>query len=167
VARESRDLEIDQDLEFQRREWRVQRVGWGVLTAFVLAATLGLFGGGPISSAQAGEPGAPLWVEYDRFIRTGAPTRIVVRGGMAPEGGLHLRMPRRYFEAFRIERMIPEPQAITIGDADVDLQFGREAGVANTFTLIFDVEPLRAGRHEAAFQANGNPAVTFAQFAYF
>ena len=167
MAKPSRELEIDQDLEFQRREWRTQRAGWWALAAFVLAAILGLFGGGPISSAEAGDRSAPLWVEYERFIRVGASTRILVHATMPPEGDLHLRLPRGYFEAFRIDRLTPEPQTITIGDADVDLHFGRDAGPANAFTLIFDMEPLRTGRHRASFRTSGDPAVTFPQFAYY
>jgi uncharacterized membrane protein YcaP (DUF421 family) len=43
-------LQIDQDLEFQRREWRLQHVAWWGLTAFVVAGLAGLFGVGPRGS---------------------------------------------------------------------------------------------------------------------
>ena len=46
------DLEVGQDLDFQRREWAVQRVGWGAMALVILAALLGLFGSsGPLSRA--------------------------------------------------------------------------------------------------------------------
>ena len=32
------DLELSQDLEFQRRSWRVQRIGQGVMLLVLLAA---------------------------------------------------------------------------------------------------------------------------------
>ncbi len=35
------DLEIDQDLAFERRQWSVQRVGWGVGALIIVAALLG------------------------------------------------------------------------------------------------------------------------------
>jgi hypothetical protein len=63
------DLDIDQDLEFQRREWKVQRIGWALMLLVILAALGGLFGRGPLSRAVAGRPGDPLRVEYDRFVR--------------------------------------------------------------------------------------------------
>lgn len=170
MARESQELDIDQDLEFQRREWFVQRIGWWALTAFIAAAILGLFGGGPLSSAQAGESGAPLWVEYERFLRVGAASRISVHGSLPPsEAGFQLRLPRAYLDAFRIDRIVPEPQTITIGDADVTLHFGPVPGgaTAKTLHVIFDVEPVHVGRYAAVFQIDGRAPVTFVQFAYF
>jgi hypothetical protein len=41
------DLEIQEDLPFQRREWLVERVAWGVMALLIVAALLGLFGTGP------------------------------------------------------------------------------------------------------------------------
>ena len=35
------DLEIHQDLPFQRRSWTVQRVGWAIMALVVLAGLLG------------------------------------------------------------------------------------------------------------------------------
>ena len=61
------DLEISQDLTFQRRSWIVQRVGWVMLALLILAALGGLFGPGPLSRARAGPHDGPLWVEYQRF----------------------------------------------------------------------------------------------------
>jgi hypothetical protein len=38
------DVEINQDLDFQRRCWTVQRIGWIVMAVLVLSALLGVFG---------------------------------------------------------------------------------------------------------------------------
>lgn len=163
-----RGLELKQDLAFQRREWRVQRMGWWVLAAFVVAASLGLFGGGPLSAAQAGVPGAPLWIEYERFVRVGAPTRISLHAGVAASSnGIRLRIRRSYFEALKIERMVPEPAAVAVGESDVTMRFDSVASGSPFFTVILDVEPLRAGRHQAAFDVDGAGGVSFAQLAYF
>ena len=40
------DLELDEHIGFQRRSWRVQRIGQIVVVLVVLAALAGLFGGG-------------------------------------------------------------------------------------------------------------------------
>lgn len=75
------DLSIDDDPGFQQHEWRVQRLGWIAALVVLLAAALGLFGGDILSQATAGEGG--LVVEYDRFIRFGAPTTLLLR--LSPE----------------------------------------------------------------------------------
>lgn len=168
MGTKSGELDINQDLEFQRREWFAQRIGWWALAAFVAAATLGIFGKGPLSSAQTAEAGAPLWVEYERFLRVGAPSRIAVHGSPpAPGAGFQVHLPRQYFEAFRIDQVTPPPLAIAIGDDDVHLQFGPATDRAKTFTIILDLEPLRVGRYPAAFRVDGVAPVSFVQFAYF
>jgi hypothetical protein len=42
------DLEVDQNLEFEKVFWRAQRIGWGVVALVVLAALLGVFGNGSL-----------------------------------------------------------------------------------------------------------------------
>ena len=54
------DLEIEQDHDFQRRSWRLQRAGWIVLSLVLLAGLLGLFGSGPLAHATVGAPGCPV-----------------------------------------------------------------------------------------------------------
>lgn len=166
---ETEGLEINQDLRFQRREWRVQRIGWWGLSTFVVAAILGLFGGGPLSRAQAGESAAPLWIEYERFVRVGAPTRVVVHHRLVasgPQGHVQLHINRAYFDAFRIGKVLPEPEGVDIGPSEVVLRFAPRVVETPVFTVILDVEPLRVGRRAAELRAGGG-AMTFTQFAYF
>jgi hypothetical protein len=159
-------LQINQDLEFQRREWRVQHVGWWVLTSFVVAAAAGLFGNGPVSHARVGDP-TRLSVEYDRFTRLGAHTRLVVQGALpVTDGPVELSLDRTYFESFRVVRITPEPQGIAIGEQSVTLRFDREPARAGGYTIILDVEPLRAGRRNARINASGS-ALSWRQFTYF
>ena len=47
------DLEIDQDLRFQKREWAFERASWVVMALVVLAGLLGLLGRGPMSDQTA------------------------------------------------------------------------------------------------------------------
>lgn len=168
MQKQSRELEVKQDLEFQRREWRLQQVGWFALTAFVAAAALGLFGGGPLSPAHARGPGTGLEIDYDRFIRVGAATRVTVRGLTAARPGdpLQLRIPREYFESFRVDRISPEPDAMLVGAREVTLQYGAGPADPSGLTVILDLEPIGTGRRAGAVRSNGAQA-SFWQFAYF
>ena len=62
------DLEVDEDLPFQRRAWVAQRIGWVLMALFVLAAAVGLLGAGPLSHARIDVPGL-MTLEYERFAR--------------------------------------------------------------------------------------------------
>lgn len=74
------DLEIRQDEAFQRREWRFERIGWGVLTLFVLAGLLGLLGKGPLSWATA-SAGDVVAVEHSSITRVEADDSVVLTFG--------------------------------------------------------------------------------------
>ena len=159
-------LDIDEDLSFQRREWVFQRIGWWVLSAFVLAAALGVFGRGPLSQAEAGERASTLWIEYERFIRVGARTRIIIHA-TATENGLHLRLNRDFLEGYRLEGVTPEPAAIEPGPSVTGIRFDPPASGATPFTIILDLEPLQAGRHTASVASGDGARASFRQLAYF
>jgi hypothetical protein len=108
------DLEVNQDLNFQRRFWTIERIGWIVIALAVIAALLGLFGTGPLSSTNAGDKGASLWLEYDRFGRFGSPTTLRVHkgAGVRSEGVVRIWLDQRYLEGVQIEQVTPEPQSV-------------------------------------------------------
>ena len=159
-------LEINEDLQFQRREWRVQRIGWWLLTAFVAAAALGLFGGGVLSQAVAGDANGPLRVEYERFLRAGTRQRLSIqvrRASAAAGEELQLQINRAYFEAMRVEDIAPQPLSMAVDGENVTLRFGP---ASEQFTIIVDAQPLEPGRLWAVLRL-GVSTVTFNQFAYF
>jgi hypothetical protein len=51
----SGDLELDQDLAFERRTWTVERVAWVAMGLMGIAALAGLLGPGPLSKPPIGE----------------------------------------------------------------------------------------------------------------
>ena len=63
------DLEIEQDLGFEERAWRVQRVSWFIMFLVIALALIGLFGTGPLSSARTGSSGDEFSANYERFAR--------------------------------------------------------------------------------------------------
>ncbi len=54
-----RTLDVEEDMAFQRRNWRAERIGWAAMVAIVIAAVLGLFASGPLSWATAQTPTGP------------------------------------------------------------------------------------------------------------
>jgi hypothetical protein len=161
------DLELDQDLAFQHREWAVQRVSRWVLTAFTIGAALGAFGGGPLTGARAGSPGSPVWIEFDRVVRVNAPARLSVhvRGPAHGHSTRDIRIAREYFERFRVERITPEPATVALDSDDVTLSLPAQ-GVDQS-TVVLDVQPLVPGLYRARVGAGAAGAVTFTQLVLF
>ncbi len=61
------DLQIEEDIAFQKRQWVVQRFGRYGMYLFVLAAALGFFGEGILSQKKIQH--GILEVDYERFSR--------------------------------------------------------------------------------------------------
>ena len=102
------DLELGQDLPFQRRTWLVQRVGWGVVLLLLLAAAAGLLGRGPLSEKTARSADGALGVRYGRFVRHRAPTTVQLQlaPDVADQGQVRLWLDLRYLEGVTIENIL-------------------------------------------------------------
>src|SRR5437763_389442 len=99
------DLEVGQDLDFLRRAWVLQRVGWGVLALLVLAAVLGLVGPGPLCRAVEADSAGLLRLEYERFehLETNATLRLHLAPGVAQEGKVRLALSQDYLRGVELE----------------------------------------------------------------
>jgi hypothetical protein len=158
-------LEVDEDLEFQRREWRLQRIGWWGFGAFILCAVLGLFGGGgPLGVASRAN--STLTVVYQRFVRSGTSTRLLVSVAPPASGAAELILTRAYFDAIRIERITPEPMTVAIDADEVTLRFSVGAG-AGSPVVVLDLSFARPGRYLAEIRLPGGLSVAWSQIAFF
>lgn len=159
------DLEIDQNLGYARKAWRVQRAGWAGMALMVVGGLAGLFGNGPLAAAHVQARGVEL--EYDRLARYDASTSLEVQ--MAPVALVgdtaRIWLDRRYMAEVEIEEIMPEPDRMaTVGDT-VWLEFlaGRATGPVR---LKIDIRPRRAGLRTGHLGTAGGAAVEFRQFIY-
>ena len=160
------DLEIGQDLEFQRREWTIQRIGWAAMALIGLAALLGLFGSGPLSNAAVGD-GDPLRLAYARFDRKRSPSdlRLEIAAGTAQEGQVRLWLDRAYLAGLELQQILPEPdQAQASGDRTV---YVFQVGDPNQATeVIFQVEHNTFGLKTGRVGLVDGPGLEFRQLVY-
>ena len=159
------DLEIGQDLKFQRREWTVQRVAWVVIGLILVAGLLGLFGSGPLSDA-ATEAG-PLRLDYGRFERKHRPTelRVQVAGDATQQGRFELWLSQPYLDGVDIRSINPEPEQTRAG-ADRTVYVFQVGDPGRPANVGFDVEPAQIGRLRGRVGLVGGPEVEFGQFVY-
>src|SRR5688500_9157378 len=117
------DLEIDQDLDFNRRDTRFQRIGMGGMCVAALAAALVLTGSGPLSKAVA--EGTRERVEYSRFCRQGVDTYLVVEQP-APGAGVQkttITFEVSYLKKFEVRKITPEPESVVAEDRKLRYEF--------------------------------------------
>jgi hypothetical protein len=164
MSRKARTLEIDEDLRFQRKEWFFQRIGVALLVLFVLAALLGVTGsGGPLSHAEAGEPGGPVRVEYERFVRRGGMSTVKLHLRRAP-GEVRFWVAAPYFEHVRIESVAPTPELVSV-ETDRHVYVIRSGSSDVTVTLELEHEAI--GTLDAEVGLVEGPSVRFRQLAIF
>jgi hypothetical protein len=164
MSQKRRTLDIDEDLEFQQKEWFFQRLGVGVLLLFVLAALLGFTGmGGPMSEAEAGEPDGPVFVEYERFVRRGGLSTMKLHLRGTP-GEVRFWISAPYFDRVRVESVAPQPVQVSV-EADRHVYLIR-TGSADV-TVIFEVEYDTIGRSDAELGLVDGPSVRIGQLAMF
>jgi hypothetical protein len=137
-------IELQQDLEFQKKEWSAERWGWAVGLLLLLAALAGVFGKGPLSEASRQE--GPLLVEWERVTRYDSPTQMSVRvsPGQAGQETIAIWMERRYYEMLEVQSISPEPSSMRVEGDRLVVEFeNKPAGEA--FQATFHFHPQKAG----------------------
>jgi hypothetical protein len=147
AARRESSLEVENDLTFQHRTWRIQRAGWVVFGIIVLAGLAGLFGGGPLSRAEAGSQASGLRVEYERFTRLQGSTELILHidPRLARDGELAVVLSGAALLDLEISSTLPPPNGTGIGPEAVILRF-ETAAQPGERAIVLRAKPQRPGR---------------------
>ncbi|HEY8610465.1 MAG TPA: hypothetical protein VIL69_04140 [Roseomonas sp.] len=114
---------VGEDIGFQRRVWRAQRIGWAVLAVLVLLGLLGAFGGGPLARASARSEDGGINVEWERIERIGRDSVLRIRTTTPRSGPLVLRLEDGLAENVEIASADPQPAGESRGPGRVWLRF--------------------------------------------
>lgn len=137
-------LQIDQDMDHQRRWWRVQRIARYALGAFLAIAALGTFGHGPLADARAGDSAGPLEVEYERLMRHSTNTQVAFRLRPGPDKRAAFWLGNGPFDRVQVLRIVPEPERRELASDRIIYHFAAtEAG--EPVTVRFDLQPSGYG----------------------
>ena len=161
------DLELEEDIGFQRRDWAVRHIAWAVLALVFLAALLGIFGNGILSKATLGDDGMPLQVEYERFGRHKAPMDLKMRLGpeAVQEGKVRLWLERSYLNTMQVETIVPQPGSVESGANHLIYVFNvSSSNFPVEVTFLMQSESI--GRQTGRLGLEGGPSLSFSQFIY-
>lgn len=156
-------LEFNEDRRHQRIEWRMERVAWTVMLLLMVASLLGVFGGGPLSRARAGQAGT-LTLDYDRVQRSSAPTeyRFEAAPALARDGQLRLRFDAALLEEVELESIVPEPESTRSGPGYTEFAFALDAA-AQPANIVFQFQPATFGHVRGRVVAAGAPPLVLDQ----
>lgn len=160
------NLEVDQDLAFERRQWSIQRVGWGVGALIIVAALLGVFGSGPPSAATAGDE-ETLVAHFQRFVRHQGQGELVVKVGPngVSAGQVELWLAMKYLGEIDLQGISPEPAEVrSAGDRQVFVLPVDHPAQALDVTITYF--PIGLARVSGTAGLVGGAHVSFTQFGY-
>lgn len=162
----ARGLEVQEDSRFHRLNVRAQQIGWEVIGLLLLASLLGAFGaGGPLDRGRSGSRELGLEVEYERFPRYSASSKLRLRFGerAAHAGELRVLVDRRYLAGVRIDAIVPAPIAVESAPGQLLYRF---AAGDEPPEITFHVHVDTIGPQRVRLALAGGPAVSFTQFVY-
>jgi hypothetical protein len=110
----SSSLQMHSDPAHERREWFLQRLTWLLMLLIAIAALAGVLGDGPASNSHAGNIGADLYAEYDRYLRHQSPLdlKVYCRPGLNKE--FAISFDRSFLEQFEIQEIQPGPTSTAL-----------------------------------------------------
>ncbi len=161
------DLEINQDLSFDQREWVWERTGWVALFAIVTLGAAGLFGHGPVSWTTASSDNGSLTVSFERFGRRGGTHDLAIEAASSTstDGAWNIELSRRYVSAMEIEAVTPMPEAVeTTGDGLRYTFTQREPGAS--LEVTFSLRPQVVWSRSGEIRAGDGSRVRIRQFLF-
>jgi hypothetical protein len=167
VNTQEQGIQINENRDHQRREWRIERIGWLVMAALLAAGLLGLLGYGPLSRARAGEAGT-LSLEYDRLQRSSAPTeyRFDAAPSLARDGELRLRFDDTLLDEVEMQSIVPEPREVRSGPGYTEFVFAMDRTEGPSAHIQFQFEPATFGHVRGRVTADGAAPLVIDQIIY-
>jgi hypothetical protein len=161
----TKKLELDQDLDFQRKEWIVNRWCWIVIILFMLAGLLGVFGEGPLSDTTARD--GAVTVQYGRFERLLASTQIQVRVDLPPDqnGEQRVRVDQSLLDYYTIQHIIPEPDSEELSPDHITLVYRAPQG-GGPVNVTLNLQANKVGMARGKIGAETGPLLPVSQFIY-
>ena len=159
-------IEIDQDLDFQRKSWKVQRVGWIIMLLVAFGGLLGVFGDGPFANATVGDS-RTLSIDYQRLVRLSAEEKLAITMGNVPAGSgstVGVWIDRRWMSRHQVQGIVPEPESTSVAADRVTYHFKTDSRVPSK--VEFDLQTNGIGLIRGRAGIVGGSTVNFNQFSY-
>ena len=158
VERVKPTLQIDESIPLHEKGWIVQRIGWVIIIAIVIAGILGIFGEGPMSEQRP--VSGNIKATYERFFRFEAEMKIVVESNS--DHISQISFPQQYLKNFKIVRFVPEPVNNITAPGEVIYNF---LPAQNRVVSVY-LTPTSKGRIKGNMKVNGMNTFSLHHFIY-
>lgn len=144
IPRIENELAVGEDLEFQRRWWRFERVVWTIFIIVLALDLAGILGRGPLAKAHDQTADGAMRMTYERYARFQTPAIINLHLGprAVRNGTVQLWVSQSMLSKLGNQRVIPQPATSTLA----------QDGILYTWTsenqpddVDFSIEPPSPG----------------------
>jgi hypothetical protein len=125
APRVNNEIEVGEDLEFQRKWWRFENFAWILFSLIIVLDLAGLFGRGPIAKAERRTADGTIDVKYERIERTESPSILTIDFGPSAihDGKIKLYISESLVKGLGTQRVVPAPLETMIGDGGLTYTF--------------------------------------------
>ncbi len=160
VPRVDNAVSVGEDLHFQERWWKFERVIWIFFLLVLVADALGAFGRGWLAKAEDHKPGSGMDVFYERVERAETPSvlRVALRPDAVVNGKAQLFVSESLVKKLGAQRVAPEPESSAIGNGGITYTFPVDP--AKPGDVQFGLQPEAPGIAHFTVQVPGKEPVT-------
>lgn len=160
----SRAYPVREDMAYQLKVWRFERVGWYVLVLLVILTLLGLFSHGPLSNRDAHSPDGRLSVSYERFHRNGSTNALILHLKGQPDAVLEVELGGDWLDGFDVQALQPQPlRSASVGQG---MKLWVQADARGEANLHLSLLSEGLGTYHSRVALPGGTAVSFDQFIF-
>lgn len=149
---------VGEDLDFQRRWWKFERVIWYFFLLILLADVLGLFGRGWLAKAQRSDASQTVTLDYERVERASTPSIMTFhfKPAAIQNGEVRLYVSEDVIKALGAQRISPQPKTSSMGNDGVTYTFAATQAPA---TVEIALQPSFPGVHHFHVQVIGGEPI--------
>jgi hypothetical protein len=148
------EIAVGEDLDFQRRWWKFERVVWTFFLLILVCDLLGLFGRGWLAKAKASPPDGALNLDAERSARGSTPSIMTLHLGQAAihDGKIRIFISDSLVRPLGAQRVSPQPAESALADGGISYTFPATGAPA---TVQIALEPSFPGSHSFRIQVLG------------
>jgi hypothetical protein len=160
VPKVNNEVAVGEDVEFQRRWWKFEKIIWIVFILTVVLDLAGVFGRGPLAKAHKVTIDDAMDVSYERIERTGTPSILIVRFG---ETAIRNQQSQLWANEDLVTKLgnrqiAPQPATSVVGQGGILYTFPATMLPASA---VFSLQPSAPGFYQLTLRASNSSELHF------
>lgn len=165
VPKVAGEVAVGEDLEFQRKWWRFERIIWTLFLVILICDLLGVFGRGWLSKARRSTPDHVLMLNYERIERASTPSIMTLHFAPAAvrDGHIQVFVSEEIIRRLGAQRISPQPQISELTNGGITYTFPATSAPA---TVEISLQPSFPGTHHIRVQVPGSSVIEGTVFVF-